>query len=252
MQGEAAAVIAAMQHGDESAFSTLAERYRRQLHVHCYRMLGSFDDAEDALQETLLRAWRSRAAFEGRSLFRTWLYRIATNVCLRALERTPRRVMPPDVTPSTTEPPDDSTATSEIPWLQPYPDHLLDPLLDPPAPSETEPDALTISRETIELAYLTAIQHLPPRQRAVLILRDALDWSANETAALLETSVASVTSALQRARATMRRLLPPGRLDWAPPQIQARRSAACSSATWRRTTAPIRPPWPPSCVKTPD
>src|SRR5687767_8549330 len=146
---ETASVVAAVQADDESTFSMLAERYRRQLHVHCYRMLGSFDDAEDALQETLLRSWRSRATFEGRSLFRTWLYRIATNVCLRALERVPRRVMPPDVAPATTEPPDESTATAEIPWLQPYPDHLLGPLHDPSAPSETEPDALTISRETI-------------------------------------------------------------------------------------------------------
>ena len=215
------AVEAAVREGDEVAFSVLAERYRRQLHVHCYRLTGSFDEAEDLVQETLLRAWRGRAGFEGRSLFRTWLYRIATNVCLRALERTPKRVMPPDLGPSTTEPPDEASATNEIPWLEPYPDHLLGQLGSaagphPAAPTEAEPDEAFVSRETIELAYLAAIQHLPPRQRAVLILRDVLDWSANETAALLETSVASVTSALQRARATMRAQLPSGRLDWGP------------------------------------
>jgi RNA polymerase sigma-70 factor (ECF subfamily) len=204
-----------VQTGDEAAFTALAERYRRQLHVHCYRMVGSFDDAEDLVQETLLRAWRARTGFEGRSLFRTWLYRIATNVCLRALERTPKRVMPPNLQPSTSDPPDEAGANPEIPWLQPYPDHLLGPL-EPAAPAEAEPDAVAVSRETIELAYLTAIQHLPPRQRAVLLLRDALDWSAIETAALLETSVQSVNSALQRARATMRTHLPAGRLDWAP------------------------------------
>jgi RNA polymerase sigma-70 factor (ECF subfamily) len=215
VHGEEAAVVAAMQAGDEAAFTALAERYRRELRVHCYRLLGSIDDAEDMVQESLLRAWRGRNGFEGRSLFRTWLYRIATNVCLKALERRPRRVMPPDLRPATSEPPDEASASSEIPWLQPYPDHLLGPL-EPAAPPEAEPDAVVVSRETIELAYLAAIQHLPPRQRAILILRDALDWSAQETAALLDTSVAAVNSALQRARATMRERLPPRRLDWAP------------------------------------
>jgi RNA polymerase sigma-70 factor (ECF subfamily) len=211
-QSEEAAVLAAVRAGDEAAFTALAERYRRRLHVHCYRMVGSFDEAEDLVQETLLRAWRGRAGFEGRSLLRTWLYRIATNACLNALARTPRRVMPPDLGPATSDPPDEANVASEIPWLQPYPDHLLEPA----APAEAEPDAAVVSRETIELTYLAAIQHLPPRQRAILLLRDALDWSANETAALLDTSVASVNSALQRARSTMRTRLPPRRLDWAP------------------------------------
>jgi RNA polymerase sigma-70 factor (ECF subfamily) len=211
-QSEEAAVQAAVRAGDEAAFASLTERYRRQLQVHCYRMVGSFEDAEDLVQETLLRAWRGRAGFEGRSLFRTWLYRIATNACLNALTRTPRRVLPSDLGPASSDPPGEPDTSGEIPWLQPYPDHLLEPA----APSESEPDAMLVERETIELAYLAAIQHLPTRQRAVLILRDALDWSAKETAALLDTSVVSVNSALQRARATMRARMPSDRLAWAP------------------------------------
>jgi RNA polymerase sigma-70 factor (ECF subfamily) len=150
-------------------------------------------------------------------LFRTWLYRIATNVCLNALQRAPRRVMPPDVAPAvrfdpSVEPSSEPPWAPELPWLQPYPDHLLEPL----ASTDTEPEAVVVAKETIELAYLAAIQHLPPRQRAILILRDALDWSANETAALLDTSVASVNSALQRARATMRTHLPTGQRELSP------------------------------------
>jgi RNA polymerase sigma-70 factor (ECF subfamily) len=163
-------------------------------------MVGSADDAEDLVQETFLRAWRGREGFQGRSLFRTWLYRIATNACLNQLQRSPRRVRPQDVAPPVTAATETSEAREsppwapEIPWLQPYPDHLLE---------GSDPEAAAVSRETIELAYLAALQHLPPRQRAVLILRDVLDWSAKETAALLETTVASVNSALQRAKATM-------------------------------------------------
>jgi RNA polymerase sigma-70 factor (ECF subfamily) len=226
--------MAAVRDGDESAFGALVEPYRRQLRVHCYRMLGSFDDAEDLVQETLLRAWRGRAGFEGRSLVRTWLYRIATNACLNALERAPRRVLPSDVGPATADPGPDPNWAPELPWLTPFPDAMFEQtrpppaalfeptgpppatLFEPTAPSNAEPDAQVISRETIELAYLAAIQHLPPRQRAILLLRDALDWSAKEVASLLETTVPSVNSALQRARATMRSRLPAGRLDWAP------------------------------------
>jgi RNA polymerase sigma-70 factor (ECF subfamily) len=214
-----AAVLEALRAGDERAFAAEAERYRRQLHVHCYRLLGSYDDAEDIVQETLLRAWRGRAAFEGRSLFRTWLYRIATNACLNALERAPRRVLPSDVAPPVTAASDSTNAPSEppwmpeMPWLQPYPDALLDSA----APSDTEPDAVVVARETIELAYLAALQHLPPRQRAILILRDVLGWSSNEVAAMLDLSVASVNSALQRARSTMRTQLPSGREEWRVP-----------------------------------
>jgi RNA polymerase sigma-70 factor (ECF subfamily) len=217
-QSEAAAVVAAARSGDASAFAALAERYRRPLHVHCYRMLGSVEDAEDLVQETFLRAWRGREGFEERSLFRTWLYRIATNACLNALERAPRRVMPQDVAPPVTAATDASEARAEppwapeIPWLQPYPDDLLEPA----APSETEPDAVVVSRETIQLAFLAALQHLPPRQRAILILREVLGWSSKETATLLDTSVQSVNAALQRARSTLRTRLPPGSYDLAP------------------------------------
>jgi RNA polymerase sigma-70 factor, ECF subfamily len=199
-----ATVLAVVQSGDEAAFGALAEGYRRELHIHCYRMLGSFHDAEDMVQETLLRAWRGRAGFEGRSTFKSWLYRIATNACLNALERSPRRVMAPDVVLPTDDPRTVPKWASELPWIQPYPDRLLDPV----APADAEPESVIIARETIELVYLAAIQHLPPTQRAVLILRDALDWSAKETAQLLDMSLASVNSALHRARTTMRELIP--------------------------------------------
>jgi RNA polymerase sigma-70 factor, ECF subfamily len=204
-------VVAAARAGDEGAFGTLVERYRWELQVHCYRLLGSFEDAEDMVQETLLRAWRKRESFEGRSTFRAWLYRIATNACLDFLDRHPRRPQPrPDA------PAGDSGAAplamAEIQWLQPYPDHLLDAV----APRDAEPDTAVIAKETIELAFLAAIQHLPPRQRAVLILRDVLGWSAEETAALLEVSVAAVKSMLQRARSTLKAHLPAQRLEWAP------------------------------------
>jgi RNA polymerase sigma-70 factor, ECF subfamily len=196
MDTETTHVVAAAQAGDESAFTALVERHRRELQVHCYRMLGSFEDAEDLMQETFLRAWRKRASFQGRSSFRAWLYRIATNACLDALERRPR------ATPT----------ASEVPWLQPYPDQLLEGI----APSEDEPEAVIVAKETIELAFLVAIQHIPPQPRAVLVLRDVLGWSAKDTAALLETSVASVNSALQRARGALKRQLPERRSEWAP------------------------------------
>ena len=202
--GEDAAVVTTVRSGDEAAFSAMAERYRRQLHVHCYRMTGSFDDAEDLVQETMLRAWRSRAGFEGRSSFRNWLYRIATNACLSHVERSPRRITTPDVAPSADAANAAPKWAPELPWIQPYPDELLEPA----APGEQEPEAIATARETIELVYLAAIQHLPPRQRAVLILRDALDWSAKETAGLLDMTLPSVNSALHRARTTMRDALP--------------------------------------------
>jgi len=194
--------------GDESAFAALTERHRRELHVHCYRMLASFDEAEDAVQETFLRAWRSRDSFEGGSLFRAWLYRIATNVCLDMLRRSSRR-------PSTMR------SFAEAPWLQPYPDRLLDEV----APSDDRPDAVVVERETIELAFLAAMQVLPPRQRAALIVRDVLGWPASETASLLETSVAAANSALQRARATMQQHLPARRAEWSAGEPSAEERA---------------------------
>ncbi len=180
---------------DEAGFAELAERHRRELHVHCYRMLGSFEDAEDTVQETLLRAWRRRETFEGRSTFRAWLYRIATNACLDLLAK--RRPEP--------------ATGGEVPWLQPYPDRLLDEL---PAGDADEPESVALARETIELAYLVAVQHLAPRPRAVLVLRDVLGWPAKDVAELLGDSVHSVNSALQRARAGMREHLPAERQDW--------------------------------------
>jgi RNA polymerase sigma-70 factor (ECF subfamily) len=197
-QEEAAALIAGVRSGDEAAFAALTEPYRRQLHLHCYRMLGSFDEAEDLVQETLLRAWRGRAGFEGRSMVRTWLYRIATNACLDHLERNSRRLQSLESPQATVD------------WIQPYPDSLLDQV----AASDAGPDALVIARETTELAYLAAIQYLPPKQRATLILRDALGWSAKEAAGLLDESVPSVNSALHRARSSMRKRLPKRRLEW--------------------------------------
>ncbi|MEU9734337.1 RNA polymerase subunit sigma-70 [Streptomyces sp. NPDC048002] len=187
--------VSSLDEVDEPAFARLAERHRRELHVHCYRMLGSFEDAEDAVQETFLRAWRRRETFEGRSTFRAWLYRIATNTCLDLLAK------------SRPEP----ATGGEVLWLQPYPDRLLDEL---PAGDEAEPEALAVARETIELAYVVAVQHLAPRPRAVLILRDVLGWPAKEVAELLGDSVNSVNSALQRARAGMREHLPAERQDW--------------------------------------
>ncbi|HKE50853.1 MAG TPA: RNA polymerase subunit sigma-70, partial [Actinomycetes bacterium] len=186
---------------DESTFEQLTQQHRRELHVHCYRMLASFDEAEDAVQETFLRAWRSREQFAGDSSYpssyRAWLYRIATNVCVDVLRSKARH-------------PVALQSFAEVPWLQPYPDRLLDEI----APAEDQPDAAVVARETIELAFLAALQVLPPRQRAALVLRDVLGQPANETAALLETSVAAANSALQRARATMQAHLPSHRLDW--------------------------------------
>ncbi len=204
------AVVAAARAGDESAFGALVERHQRELQLHCYRMLGSFEESEDLVQETFLRAWRKRMSFEGRSTFRAWLYGIATNACLDALARNPRRALPRQAAPAK----DSSTALgppAEIPWLQPYPDRLLEGI----ASGEAEPDAAVVAKETIELAFLAAIQHLPPRQRAALILRDVLGWSAAESASLLDSSVAAVNSALQRARATLKQHLPERRLEWA-------------------------------------
>jgi RNA polymerase sigma-70 factor, ECF subfamily len=193
------------------AFAASFERHRAELQLHCYRMLGSLEDAEDLVQETFLRAWRGRERFgaDGRFSLRAWLYRIATNACLDVLRTRARRVMPPDVVPASdpTAPP---AAPADLPWLQPYPDRMLEAI----TASEEEPGALVVARETIELAFIAAIQHLPPRQRAALILRDVVGWSARETAALMDTSVASANSALQRARATLRAQLGEQRTEW--------------------------------------
>ncbi|MFC7429289.1 RNA polymerase subunit sigma-70 [Nocardia tengchongensis] len=203
MEGEGAAAV---HGGDEAAFAELSQRYRWELRVHCYRMLGSFDEAEDLVQETLLRAWRYRGSFQGRSTFRAWLYRIATNVCLDFLDRRPRPPMPDKV-----------GGPAEVSWLQPFPDRLLEPVAERAA----EPETVLVARETIELAFLVAIQRLPARQRAVLILRDVLGWSASETGELLEMSVAAVKSALQRARPVLRAHLSQHHLGQAPAPVTA-------------------------------
>ncbi len=182
---------------DEATFEDLTNQHRRELHVHCYRMLASFDEAEDAVQETFLRAWRARDTFGGDGQARAWLYRIATNACLDLLRNRARKVT-------------ELHSFAEVAWLQPYPDHLLDEL----ASADDQPDSVVVERETIELAFLAAMQVLPPRQRAALILRDVLGHPAAETAAMLDTSVAAANSALQRARVTMQAHLPSHRQDW--------------------------------------
>ncbi|GAA5141386.1 sigma-70 family RNA polymerase sigma factor [Pseudonocardia adelaidensis] len=192
---------------EHDAFAAMVETHRRELRVHCYRMLGSFDEAEDMVQETFLRAWKGIGGFEGRSGLRAWLYRIATNACLDALDGRARRVLPADLRPPS-DPGAALPARTDIPWLQPFPDRL--------APDDAEPGAAAVARETIELAFLVAIQHLPPRQRAAVLLRDVLGWRPGEIASALDGSVASVNSALQRARATLREHLPERRVDWAP------------------------------------
>jgi RNA polymerase sigma-70 factor (TIGR02960 family) len=191
-----AELLARARAGDQDAFSSLAQAHRGELQVHCYRMLGSLQDAEDAVQETLLAAWLGLGGFEGRSSVRTWLYRIATNRCLNVLRSSARRA--PDRPPASAA----SAAPSrlgEVTWLQPYPDALLEGLSDQ-APG---PEAQYESRETISLAFVTAVQLLPPNQRAVLLLRDVLGYRASEAAELLGLTEDAVTSALKRARATM-------------------------------------------------
>jgi RNA polymerase sigma-70 factor (ECF subfamily) len=196
-------LITRSQAGDELAFRQLIDPYRHELLVHCYRILGSVQDAEDALQETLLAAWRGLGAFEGRASIRTWLYRVATSRCLIALRSARRR-------PQTDWPPPgldlpEPTRLGEVVWLEPYPDVLLAGLAD----CSPDPEARYEARETISLAFITALQLLSPRQRTVLVLRDVLGFHASEVARILETTEESVTSALKRARATLQRRLPP-------------------------------------------
>jgi RNA polymerase sigma-70 factor (TIGR02960 family) len=199
------------QAGDEQAFQQLVEPYQRELQVHCYRMLGSAQDAEDAMQETLLAAWRGLSGFEQRSSLRTWLYRIATTRSLNALRSASRR---PSMEWSNQDvDPPEPTRLGEVPWLEPYPDVLLAELADH-APG---PQARYEAREAISLAFVTALQVLPPRQRTALILRDVLDFSTSEAAQILQTSEQSVASAVKRARATLARELPPGQQEAPPP-----------------------------------
>jgi RNA polymerase sigma-70 factor (TIGR02960 family) len=190
--------------GDGDAFRELTEPHRRELQVHCYRMLGSFQDAEDVLQDTLLAAWRGLAGYEGRASLRTWLYRIATNRCLNALRSASRRPAQawsnPDIDPP------EPTRLGDVAWLEPYPDALLTEAFAEPPPG---PEARYEQMEAIGLAFVTALQVLPARQRAVLVLRDVLGYHADEVAELLDATVDAVNSALKRARATLQRRLPP-------------------------------------------
>src|SRR5262245_12633747 len=195
-------LIARARAGDNDAFRELTAPYRRELQVHCYRMLGSFQDAEDALQDTLLAAWQGLGGFEGRASIRTWLYRIATNRCLNALRTASRRPARAWDVPHV-EPPE-PTRLGEVVWLEPYPDARLDGAIDVPL----GPEARYERTEAVTLAFITALQVLPPRQRAVLILRDVLGYHADEVAAMLDATLESVNSALKRARANVQRRLP--------------------------------------------
>jgi RNA polymerase sigma-70 factor, ECF subfamily len=225
-------VLVAARAGDQAAFAELVEPLRRELQVHCYRMLGSVEDAEDAVQETLLRAWARLDSYAAKAPFRAWLYGIATNACLDALRRRKARIWPTDVA-EPAHPERYDLGALDVPWLQPYPDRLL----NVPADTDNEPEAVITARETIELAFLAAIQRLPARQRAVLILRDTLDWSVNDTAAALSLTPAAVNSALQRAHAALAAHLPAERDDWqtnttaAPEERQALRRLV---AAWER------------------
>jgi RNA polymerase sigma-70 factor, ECF subfamily len=188
---EETTITTAIREGDEAAFTAFVERHRHELRVHCYRMLASPHDAEDAVQETFLRAWRYRRSLDDGRPLRPWLYRIATNACLDAVARERRGAADPG-------------EEGEVTWLRPVPDSFLEPV----APRDAEPDARLVRKETIELAFLAAIQLLTPQQRAALILRDVLGWSARETAELLDVTVAAANGALQRARARLRQRLP--------------------------------------------
>jgi RNA polymerase sigma-70 factor (TIGR02960 family) len=204
-------LIARARAGDGDAFRELTEPYRRELQVHCYRMLGSFQDAEDVLQNTLLAAWQGLGAFEGRASLRTWLYRIATNRCLDARRAASRRPAKEWDVPGV-EPPE-RTRLGEVVWLQPYPDALLQGAIEVPL----GPEARYEQTEAISLAFVTALQVLPPRQLAVLVLRDVLGFHASEVAGMLDSTVGSVTSALKRARASLQRRWPPAAAREPPP-----------------------------------
>jgi RNA polymerase sigma-70 factor (ECF subfamily) len=195
--------LGAARAGDEAAFERLVEPYRKELHAHCYRMLGSLHDTEEAMQEAMLRVWRGLDRFEGRSSLRAWLYKVATNVCLDLIARRKKRLLPEDYAPKADPnlPPGEPVA--EQVWIEPYPDEALE-IPD----GYASPDASYEERESLELAFVAAMQHLAPRQRAVLILREVLGFSAKEVGETLDTSVPSVNSALQRARETVDKRLP--------------------------------------------
>ena len=227
--------LARARTGDERAFQELTAPYRRELQLHCYRMLGSLTDAEDALQETLLAAWRGLSGYEGRASLRTWLYRIATNRCLNAIRDGRARMPPPEPVPPF-QPPEPSRR-GEATWLQPYPDALLERVVDlAPGPEERYQ-----SRETVELAFVETLQHLPPRQAAALVLGEVLGFSAVEVAAMLDTSETAVKGLLRRARATLddrRSDRPP-----APPPDSARERDLTRRFAGTRSPPATSTPW---------
>ena len=229
-------LLAAAQQGDERAFAELLAGFRGELHAHCYRMLGSLHDADDAWQEVLLRAWRGISGFEGRSSFRRWLYRVATNVCLTMIAQRAKRVLPMDLTPAAEAGERLGEPLAEPVWLEPYPDS--------PDEGQLAPDARLERRENIELAFVAAVQHLPGNERAALLLREVIGFSAREVAELVDTSVPAVNSALQRARRIVNdhiqtqalAIRPPGR--WATPGC-----GRSSTATSTRSSAATSTPW---------
>ncbi|GAB2442404.1 RNA polymerase subunit sigma-70 [Nocardia tengchongensis] len=206
------------QAADQDRFAAETERFRKELLAHCYRLVGSAQDAEDLVQETYLRAWRAYPSFEGRASIRSWLYTIATNVCMTALRHRRIRVLPSSLDAPATDPdrPSDPVAPGEVAWLEPFPDHWV-------APAGDDPAAVVVARESLRLALIASLQHLPARQRAILLLRDVLTFSAAETADILGTTTAAVKSGLQRARARLSDLEPePERLlEPADPRARA-------------------------------
>ena len=229
---EAIALAGAVRAGDEAAFNTVAERHRRELLIHCYRMLGSLQDAEDAVQDALLRAWKYRESLKEGAPVRPWLYRVATNACLDAIGHDARRSAL--AAKSSAEAPGAPLAPAEVTWLQPIPDAILEPT----APRDSEPETVVLTRETIEIAFLTVIQLLSPQQRAVLILRDVLGWSAKETAELLDVSVAAANSALQRAVSLCVRSCPRADRSGQPGRTPVRPNASCSGGTSKPAKRP--------------
>jgi RNA polymerase sigma-70 factor (ECF subfamily) len=208
-------LLAAARRGDTAAFASLTEPHRKEILTHCYRMLGSLEDAEDQVQVSFLRAWQRLVTYEGRAPFRAWLYKIATNACLDALDRRPRRSLPPAKSP-----PSDPFAPPDAPlnepvWLEPFPDELL-------APHEASPEARYEARESISLAFMVALHTLPARQRCALILGDVLDWQAAEIAAALDITVSAVNSLLHRARLTLKQRYTCPPVSEPPPEIQQR------------------------------
>jgi RNA polymerase sigma-70 factor, ECF subfamily len=225
------ALVLAAQAGDQTAFETLVERYRRELIVHCYRMLGSLHDAEDLVQETLLRAWEKRATLTSPGSYRSWLYRIATNLCLNRLRSIPRRSLPPDTHPV-------SDPSSPLPervrdpiWLEPFPDDLL-------ADQYSDPEDRALQHERITLAFLMALQHLTPTQRAILLLREVLEWKAPEVAEWLNLSVPAVNSALQRARRALHQHNVGSEARVAPPRPQLQDLLDRYVALWEQADIP--------------